>query len=247
MFGATFALMTPVSAGANQLGYYQVPNSWCGTGCHLKGVRASLTAPASWTIVSNQAGVETVGMTGNSSSTNWAEVGFDMTKSVTFPYDCDNRPSTAPNIDNFYETVDTGGIKSCTITQNVVNSESHDFRVQRWMDSECGLSDCVGDWIDGVRKAIVDFANTEGSSVYVEGEIVRSGGYDSSTVIQASYPGAGTYIWQRTSDTYTTSGGAGSFTAIGAAECNDAGLFFLGSISGGFNINFDLADPACTG
>ena len=101
-----FASVSLPAAHANSQGGWLKLNSSCGGSCNIRGTHSSMQAPSSWTIVTNQAAVETVGLNATNGALNWAETGFMMTRNRSFSFDCSNLPNTSPDIHNFYETSD---------------------------------------------------------------------------------------------------------------------------------------------
>jgi hypothetical protein len=245
--GLLMLLLPAAAYGNSQAGYVLNNANNCGGTCHLRGTKSDITSPSSFNVVGNQSGVETVGASDcpDTSCLPFAESGIVDDRNVTFTYDCDNK-NTYPTIHNFDEIEDNGGSKSC-IVRDSSDSETNQFKTQRETLALCSgiSSNCVANTINGIIKQMVHFNHDQMGNIYVEGELVRDTGswWDSNTSVSADYPGSGTIFWERTSD--IDSGGTSSWTTIQSAACVPGTHWFVGSISGGFNIHFVTSGGSC--
>jgi hypothetical protein len=253
------ALCPASIAQANSLRGWGKANSDCSGSCNMRGIRSDITFPgSSWVVVNSQDASESVQAlsTGNAFTT----VGGILKKNVGFGDDCVNGSNdTSGHIRNFDETTNNAGTASCTVysTPNV-EGQTHTYKSQRWAQIECGVANCVANFIDTAEKQDVVFPSDEFDQGNAVGELVRTSGTweNSSTFVMGTFPGSGTKNWSRTSDVFVSGGGSATWTDITSAGCvldamdptHSHGHWFVGNLSGGFEIHFADSNPGgnCT-
>lgn len=250
-FAAVCAILsfTSIASGNSTGGWGLVNQGNCGGTCHLRGDKGDISGPANFTIVNDQAGIETIGASDDLASDASAESGIIQTNNAT-QSDCDNK-NTAPNTYNFDEVINIlDTVHSCVVRAKVV-SEIHLYRTQRLDVNSCpaGFNNCVANFIDDVTKQTVNFDQEELTQVYSEGELIRNTGatwWNSNTSVTASYPDSGSVFWSRTSDVHHY-GTQDSWTVIGSANCAGSNIahWHVGDLASGFTINFVASGGAC--
>lgn len=226
-------------AVANSSGAWIKQNTDCSGICHILGMRSNISFPSKFTIVSNQFGTTHVGML--STGVQWAETGGWQGNSFSNG-DCDIN-DTNGQIRNFDEINNSNNNMFCVVYSGEVGGETHTYKAQRWATSECGLTNCVSNFIDQVKKQKVSFPGAEASFGYAQGELGRNSGtwFNSNTVVTSDFPGSGSTKWGRTSDVFATGGGGSTWVDITSASTGGngtAGYWRCGTLTAGFTIEF---------
>jgi hypothetical protein len=232
-------------ADANSGGAWIVANNGCGGTCNLRGSRADITMPNTFQEVSNQGAAIMVG--GDSGFGASGESGGMQLNS--FSSDCDST-DTNGHIHSFSEVIAENGPGDCMVMSGIIDSETHTYQTRRRSSSLCSKNYCVGTHVDGTLTQTVPFNHTYMDAIYAQGELARNSGtwYNGNTVVSGDYPGSGTVNWQRTSD--IDDGTTANWITIQSAACgglpngND-GHWYVGNISGGFNIHFVTSGGHC--
>jgi hypothetical protein len=176
-----------------------------------------------------------------SAGVQWAETGGWQGNSFSMS-DCDIN-DTNGQIRNFGEKNNSNNNKFCVVYSGEVGGETHTCKAQRWATSECGLTNCVTNFIDQVKRQKVSFPSAEADFGYAQGELGRNAGtwFNGNTVVTADFPGAGSTKWSRTSDVFATGGGGSTWVTIAFAGVGGngiAGYWRCGPIAAGFTIEF---------
>jgi hypothetical protein len=175
-----------------------------------------------------------------STGVQWSETGGFQGNGLSTTCDIDD---TNGQIRNFDEIKNSSGGIFCVVYSGEVGGETHTYKAQRWATSECGLTNCVSNFIDTIKKQKVSFPGAEADWGYSEGELYRNSGtwFNSNTDVTADFPGTGSTSWSRTSDVFVTGGGGSTWTTITSAALGGLGqsnYWHCGDLAGGFGLNF---------
>lgn len=100
-----------------------------------------------------------------------------------------------------------------------ITGQTHTYRAQR--NQQCGLTNCVSNWIDNQLKQSQSFPQALLNVVGAAGELAHDSGVweQSDTVVHGIFPGNGTILWAYTHD--IANGGSSTWIDINQAECGE--------------------------